>query len=100
MQGRGRGGGIQLLAGSPVPPHPSPRIKNGSVVVVVVAAAAAAAGLVAVGPPGACGECAVEAGVAQDQAPHRACSGFEVLVAPFSLLPNLHSAHRQAGCRL
>ena len=95
MQGRGRGGGIQLLAGSPVPPHPSPRIKNGSVVV-----AAAAAGLVVGGPPGACGECAVEAGVAQDQAPHRACSRFEVLVAPFSLLSNLHSAHRQAGCRL
>ena len=89
------GGGIQPLAGSPVPPHPSPRIKNGSAVV-------GGAGLAAGGQPGACGGCAVGGGVAQALARPQVWWGFDVLEAPFSLLMTnlLRSAHFQAGYRL
>ena len=87
--------GTQPLLTSPGPPHPSPRIKNGSAVAGLVAVVAAA------GPPGACGWCGGGAGGARDRLPRRVCSEIELLVAPFSL-PHLlgSAAHHLAGCRL
>ena len=90
--------GIQPLLTSPGPPHPSPRIKNGSAVAGLVAVAVA---VVVVGPPGACGWCEGGAGGARDRLPSRVCSEIELLVAPFSLPHLLGSVARHlAGCRL
>ena len=90
--------GIQPLLTSPGPPHPSPRIKNGSAVAGLVAVAVV---VVVVGPPGACGWCEGGAGGARDRLPRRVCSEIELLVAPFSLQHHLgSSAHHLEGCRL
>ena len=88
--------GSQPLLTSPGPPHPSPRIKNGSAVAGLVVVVVAAAG-----PPGACGWCGGGAGGARDRLPRRVCSEIELLVAPFSL-PHLlgSAAHHLEGCRL
>ena len=90
--------GIQPLLTSPGPPHPSPRIKNGSAVAGLVAVAVV---VVVVGPPGACGWCEGGAGGARDRLPRRVCSEIELLEAPFSL-PHLlgSSARHLEGCRL
>ena len=88
--------GIQPLLTSPGPPHPSPRIKNGSAVAGLVVVA-----VVVAGPPGACGWCEGGAGGARDRLPRRVCSEIELLVAPFSLPHLLGSAvHHLEGCRL
>ena len=92
--------GSQPLLTSPGPPHPSPRIKNGSAVAGLVAVVVV---VVAAGPPGACGWCEGGAGVARGRLPPRVCSEIELLVAPFSL-PHLldsaaHHLHLE-GCRL
>ena len=88
--------GIQPLLTSPGPPHPSPRIKNGSAVAGLVAVA-----VVVVGPPGACGWCEGGAGGARGRLPPQVCSEIELLVAPFSLPHLLGSVARHlAGCRL
>ena len=90
--------GIQPLLTSPGPPHPSPRIKNGSAVAGLVAVVVVVA---AAGPPGACGWCEGGAGGARDRLPRRVCSEIELLVAPFSLPHLLGSVARHlAGCRL
>ena len=91
--------GIQPLLTSPGPPHPSPRIKNGSAVAGLVAVVVVVA--VVAGPPGACGWCEGGAGGARDRLPSRVCSEIELLVAPFSLPHLLGSAALHlAGCRL
>ena len=90
--------GIQPLLTSPGPPHPSPRIKNGSAVAGLVAVVVV---VVVVGPPGACGWCEGGAGVARDRLPPQVCSEIELLVAPFSLPHLLGSVARHLeGCRL
>ena len=89
--------GSQPLLTSPGPPHPSPRIKNGSAVAGLVAVAV----VVVAGPPGACGWCGGGAGGARDRLPRRVCSEIELLVAQFSLPHLLGSAARHLeGCRL
>ena len=91
--------GSQPLLTSPGPPHPSPRIKNGSAVAGLVAVVVAV--VAAAGPPGACGWCEGGAGGARDRLPRRVCSEIELLVAPFSLQHLLDSAARHLeGCRL
>ena len=92
--------GSQPLLTSPGPPHPSPRIKNGSAVVGLVAVVVVVV-VAAAGPPGACGWCGGGAGGARDRLPPRVCSEIELLVAPFSLQHLLDSAARHLeGCRL
>ena len=92
--------GIQPLLTSPGPPHPSPRIKNGSAVVGLVAVVVVVV-VAAAGPPGACGWCGGGAGGARDRLPRRVCLEIELLVAPFSLQHLLGSAARHLeGCRL
>ena len=92
--------GSQPLLTSPGPPHPSPRIKNGSAVAGLVAVVAVVV-VAAAGPPGACGWCEGGAGGARDRLPRRVCSEIELLVAPFSLQHLLDSAARHLeGCRL